>query len=447
MTRWFVLGVWLLSGAAVAQTPCVLANYGPNDGGWIGPVTRVVCTCSDCPMVRLEVRLATGVYGGAGSFDLSAPNVSTPFFGAYTHLGDYRWRATPLQSDGGALPTSVEGAARADSQAPTAPVLQQVTIDGGFFSLVFTPSTDDGIGVDDYKGRIASADEPTIVAFGAGTGGSPLASFLGPGDWMVGLYAKDAVDNLSPLVWWPTAIHTTASAAVQPPAAPVLLGPRYTDTGNLAVRLDATGEEFQFRVERVDGGVHVIFPVMVSQGASTIAYGFTPLEGEFLVRACQRVGSEVSDWSAGTPVAVDHTNPSAPGTLSGMQVGADVVLSWGAASDNIGVGSYVLERGDGVTSSGIIGLTTTDVGPAPGSYDYQVTAVDLAGHRGAPSNTVTVVVVAVDAGVADGGVDAGSVADAGPTTGPYAVGCSCAELTPVGLLALVLLWMRRARPA
>jgi len=457
-----LLVLWLCPAVALAQTPCSLANYGPNDGGWIGPVTRVACTCSDCPLVRVEARLVTGAYGDSNSIDVTTPNSSNPTYATFTHLADYAWRATPIQGDGGALPTSLEGFARADSRAPTDPVLQQVLVDGGLFSLVFTPSTDDGIGVDDYKGRLASADEPTVIAFAAGTGGSPLASFMGPGDWMIGLYAKDRVDNLSALVWWPTSFHTFASGPVSPPQAPLLTTSRYTNNGNLAVQLTASGEEFQFRLMRLDGGVHVIFPTSLSQGASTIAYGFTPLEGEFLISASQRVGTAVSDWSAGTPVGVDHTNPSAPGTLSGMQVGADVVLSWGPASDNLGVSTYVVQRSDGPTLA-TPGLTVTDVAPALGPYDYVVSAVDLSGNRGPSSNSITVVVVAFDAGVAsdagaalDAGVsDSGTVVDAGSTSvdagvdsGRYAVGCGCAEVDGSAVLvaALVSLSRRRRKP-
>lgn len=300
--------LWLVPAVALAQTPCTLANYGPNDGGWIGPTTRVDCTCSDCPLVRLEARLVTGAYGDSNSFDVTTPNATTPTYAGFTHLADYAWRATPLQGDGGTLPTSVEGFARADSRGPTDPVFQQVLVDGGLFSLIFTPSIDDGIGVDDYKGRFASADEPTVVAFGAGTSGGLLSSFLGPGDWMIGLYAKDRVDNLSTLVWWPTSIHTVAS-----------------------------------------------------------------------------------------------------------------------------------------------GLTVTDVAPAPGSYDYRVSAVDLAGNRGPPSNSATVVVVAFDAGtVSDAGAaaDGGASLDAGAVSegrGGYAVGCGCRTGGPWWAVARMALLFGRRR--
>jgi hypothetical protein len=77
-----------------------------------------------------------------------------------------------------------------------------------------------------------------------------------------------------------------------------------------------------------------------------------------------------------------------------------------------------------------------------GSYDYRVSALDLAGNRGPASNSVTVVVVPFDAGVAmdagtgldagivDAGVppDGGSALDAGVSaSGSYAVGCGCSK--------------------
>ncbi len=101
-----------------------------------------------------------------------------------------------------------------------------------------------------------------------------------------------------------------------------------------------------------------------------------------------------------TPIAAggDTTPPSAPGTLTKTVVGlADIDLSWGAATDNVGVTGYQVYRclGAGCTSYALLasptGTATTykDTSVAANSsYGYEVRAVDAAGNLGAFSNTV-----------------------------------------------------------
>src|ERR687889_2243404 len=60
--------------------------------------------------------------------------------------------------------------------------------------------------------------------------------------------------------------------------------------------------------------------------------------------------------------------------------GKDVVISWQAATDNIGVTGYGIYR-DGTKIAQLDGsvLSFTDVNLAPGTYKYKVDAVDSAG--------------------------------------------------------------------
>ena len=92
-------------------------------------------------------------------------------------------------------------------------------------------------------------------------------------------------------------------------------------------------------------------------------------------------------------VTGDVTPPGAPGTLQATGSLGSASLSWGAASDNVGVVRYNVHRS---TVAGFIpgasnriaqptGTTYTDV-VAPGTYFYRVTAEDAAGNIGAPSN-------------------------------------------------------------
>ena len=94
----------------------------------------------------------------------------------------------------------------------------------------------------------------------------------------------------------------------------------------------------------------------------------------------------------------DTENPSAPGTLTAIAIsGAQIDVSWGPATDNVGVTGYRLERCQGVgcsifTKFGtlITGTTFSDTSLLPGtSYSYIVRAQDAAGNLGLYSNVGT----------------------------------------------------------
>jgi len=99
----------------------------------------------------------------------------------------------------------------------------------------------------------------------------------------------------------------------------------------------------------------------------------------------------------GTPAPADTTPPGAPGTLTATASGSTGIdLAWGAASDNVGVAGYRVERcaGSGCTSFGQIatptGTTFSDTSLAAAtSYSYRVRAADAAGNLGAYSNAAS----------------------------------------------------------
>src|SRR5919107_5879356 len=94
--------------------------------------------------------------------------------------------------------------------------------------------------------------------------------------------------------------------------------------------------------------------------------------------------------SAKTPevsvtIAADAEAPGFVGTPSATVPdihGRDVVVSWEAATDNIGVTGYGIYR-DGTRIAQVDGTTLSfkDVGLAPGTYKYKVDAVDSANNR------------------------------------------------------------------
>jgi len=87
---------------------------------------------------------------------------------------------------------------------------------------------------------------------------------------------------------------------------------------------------------------------------------------------------------------VDNTPPTAPTNLKATVRVNKVQLSWGAASDNVGVSKYAIWRNN-VQIGSTTGTGYTDASTTRGvTYTYSVMALDKVGNVSAPSNTVTV---------------------------------------------------------
>jgi chitodextrinase len=97
--------------------------------------------------------------------------------------------------------------------------------------------------------------------------------------------------------------------------------------------------------------------------------------------------SQAATLSVTTP-SVDSTPPSAPSNLSGIRAKPrQVVLSWKASTDNVGVAGYRVYRG-GVLVGTTTSLSYTDRPPRR-SFVYVVVAYDAAGNTSPASNPVT----------------------------------------------------------
>ncbi|HEY7377318.1 MAG TPA: LamG-like jellyroll fold domain-containing protein, partial [Steroidobacteraceae bacterium] len=98
-----------------------------------------------------------------------------------------------------------------------------------------------------------------------------------------------------------------------------------------------------------------------------------------------------------TPPAPDTTPPTSPATLGATPTAAQITLSWSAASDNVAVTGYAIERcqGGGCSSFAQIGTTTgattySNTGLNAGtSYSYRVRATDAAGNFSGYSPTAS----------------------------------------------------------
>ena len=149
---------------------------------------------------------------------------------------------------------------------------------------------------------------------------------------------------------------------------------------------------------------------------------FQGLIDEVRVYDLARTGDEIrADMASpiGGAAAPDVEPPSAPGVVVAVASAADrVELSWGAASDNVGVTGYEVERclGAGCTDFGLL-ATTSSVGYVDGSvaaaatYRFRVRARDAAGNVGGYADAVTVTTPAGP--------------DVEPPSAPGCCGCGC----------------------
>ena len=141
-----------------------------------------------------------------------------------------------------------------------------------------------------------------------------------------------------------------------------------------------------------------------SVGSSTVwrvgAYGSTP--GGFFDGLIDDVriydepltaGEIQADMDQPVPPP-DLTPPTAPGAPTATGGMGQVAVAWSAATDNVGVTKYAVHRS---TSAGFtpsdanriaqpLGRSYTDIGVAPGTYYYKVTARDAAGNVGPASS-------------------------------------------------------------
>jgi hypothetical protein len=108
-------------------------------------------------------------------------------------------------------------------------------------------------------------------------------------------------------------------------------------------------------------------------------------------------------WEGGDPAGGPATPaPTAPGSLTAIAVSrSQINLLWTAATDNVGVTGYLMERCQGVACSAfaqiatVTGTTYNDTGLAPNtSYSYRVRATDAAGNLSSYSNVASATTLA-----------------------------------------------------
>ena len=191
----------------------------------------------------------------------------------------------------------------------------------------------------------------------------------------------------------------------QAPTVPGGVGATATSSSQITVTWTASTDNVGvagYRVERCQGAGCTTF-AQVGTPATT-SFGDTGLTAgtsySYRVRAADAAGnlSGYSTVASATTQSPDTEPPSAPGTLTATVVsGTQVDLSWGPATDNVGVTGYRVERCQGVGCTVFVKLATptlttfSDTGLTPNTpYSYIVRATDAAGNLGPYSNQADV---------------------------------------------------------
>ena len=122
--------------------------------------------------------------------------------------------------------------------------------------------------------------------------------------------------------------------------------------------------------------------------------------------AAQNVSAYSNVATATTP-APDTQPPTAPGNLTANPIsGSQITLGWTAATDNVGITAYLVERCQGAACTNFAQITsttspsysdTTVLSNAP--YNYRVRATDAANNLGPYSNTASATTPAIASGL------------------------------------------------
>ena len=285
-----------------------------------------------------------------------------------------------------------EGGATQDTEPPTAPSnLTASAASGTQINLAWTGSTDN-IGVTGYQvercqgagcSNFASVTTVTGTTY-SNTGLTNATSYS------YRVRAADAAGN-------PSAYSNVASASTpdtQAPTAPSNLTATTKTSSQVDLAWTASTDNVGvtgYRVERCQGAGCTNFTLLGT--ATGTAYSDTGVTADNIYRYRVRATDAAGNPSAYSNVAsanTDTTAPTAPTALAAVGTSSTQVdLTWTAASDNVAVTGYIIERCQGLLCAftqiaTVNGSTTSysDQNLTPATpYTYRVRATDLAGNR------------------------------------------------------------------
>ncbi|MEU4197997.1 PQQ-dependent sugar dehydrogenase [Kribbella sp. NPDC026611] len=215
----------------------------------------------------------------------------------------------------------------------------------------------------DYQAEDATISQGAVESNHAGYTGSGFVNY----DNLVGSYVE----------WTVTA-----------PAGPADVTLRYAN-GTTATR------PMDFTVNGQSGAVGITFPgtgAWTTWATKTVRLQLVAGTNKIRARATSADGGPNADKLTVTPTNDDTTPPSAPGNLAVSNIKSNAAtFTWTAATDNVQVVRYEINRGGNVLKvvDGNTLSATVDTLTANTAYDVSVGAFDAAGNASQQSNVVT----------------------------------------------------------
>ncbi len=311
-----------------------------------------------------------------------------------------------------------------DTQAPSAPGTPTVSAASATQINVSWSAATDNVAVTGYRvERCQGAGCATFTQVSTPTGLTFADSGLTAAtDYSYRVRAIDAAGNLGPYSQAASA-RTLNAPDTQAPSAPGAPAATATSSTQITVSWPAATDNFGvtgYRLERCQGaGCANFAQIATPAGLTYTDSGLTAAtDYSYRVRAVDAAGN-LGPYSpaatARTQNAPDTQAPTAPAQPSVTVISeSQINLTWTAATDNVGVTGYRLERcqGAGCTTFAQIatpaGLTYADSGlTAATDYSYRIRAVDAAGNLGpyspaATAKTLTAISLAAAYGFEEG---------------------------------------------
>lgn len=270
---------------------------------------------------------------------------------------------------------TINATAGADSEDPSVPTGLGVALDGGQVTVTWAPSTDDS-GVTGYL----------VYRNDAYIGYSDTTSFSEAfvPDAVYTVRAVDVADRRSDKSQ-PISVDE-AIPDTTPPSVPA----------DLTVADNAGAAQLNWTASTDD---RVVTGYLIFRNGAYLGWTATPgyldtepTDGDtYTVRA--QDGTNRSEHSASAtyvdPAGPDAESPTIPTGLQASLAGSDVTLTWNASGDNMGVTGYLVYR-NGAYIGWSPTTSFTDTGVTPGSYSYDLRAVDAAQNRSEKSEAVSV---------------------------------------------------------
>ena len=354
----------------------------------------------------------------AGSGCTNFAQVATPAGTTYKDTSvsagtsySYRVRATDAAGNLGPYSNAASAVTPApDTTPPTQPgTLTATAVSGSEVDLSWGASTDN-VGVTGYVVERCAGSGCTNFAQVATPAGTTYkdTSVSSSTAYSYRVRATDAAGNLSP--YSNTASATTPDTT--PPSAPGTLSATVVSGSEVDLSWGAATDNVGvtgYLVERCAGSgctnfAQVATPTGTSYKDTSVSNGTSY---SYRVRATDAAGDLGPYSNTASATTPDTTPPSAPGTLTANAISsAEVDLSWGASTDNVGVTGYVVQRcaGSGCTNFAQVatptGTTYKDTSVSGSTaYSYRVRATDAAGNLSAYSNTATATTPAAPSGL------------------------------------------------